>query len=214
MKIDVKELLKALVHPLKWLSSKANRCRLTGARVEIIVCILCRTPELSILLGKSPYHSMWMPPQEGVNIREDFDQAVLRCLKDECGISAPVSPTHAQKKQYFRSTIFLGKVPLPKERHGERPIADDSVGTWLESVPLRAKAYWMKTIIVADRTDISPKADGIELIEIAWHTIDEARHVIVQTNHAEKARLLLKLLDKCEQDMRGATRKLLPQSGI
>jgi ADP-ribose pyrophosphatase YjhB (NUDIX family) len=201
----IKGLFKALAHPIKWLSSSANRWRILGARVEVIACVLCRTPEPSILLGQSPYHSMWMPPQEGVNIKENFHNALLRCLKVECGLAVPVNTAHGSRKLHFRSVRFLGQVPLPTERRGERPIADDALGTWLESIPLRRKAYWMATVLVADRADIKPKSDGKELIDIAWYTIAEARNVISRTNHADKARLLLKLLDECEKDLVGAT---------
>jgi ADP-ribose pyrophosphatase YjhB (NUDIX family) len=205
MSESIRSILTGVAHPFKWLSSKANRLRARGARVEIISCILCRNPEPSILLGQSPYHNMWMPPQEGVNLKETFQQALHRCLQVECGINLPINPTHASKKLHFRSIRYFGQVPLPPERIGERPIADDVHGTWLESVTIRRKAYWMATILVSERTDISPKADGKELLDLAWHPLSDARKLIEKTNHAEKARLLLQLIDVCERDLCGAT---------
>lgn len=202
----LKGLLMTLGHPIHWLSSRANRWRLRGARIEVIACILCRNPTPSILLGQSPYHDMWMPPQEGVNFRETFQQALVRCLKDECGLSLPINPSQASRKLHFRSTRYIGQLLLPSERHGERPIADDVLGTWLESVTLKRKAYWMTTVLVSEQTDISPKPDGRELLSLEWHSFEHARTLILQTNHSDKAQLLLKLLDACERDLCGATR--------
>ncbi|MFP3613528.1 NUDIX domain-containing protein [Paraburkholderia sp. SIMBA_050] len=204
----IRSILTSLIRPMRWLSSKANRARLTGARVEVIACMVCRLPEPSILLAQSPYHNMWMPPQEGVNLKETFQQALRRCLQVECGINMPVNPARAAKAFQVRSIRYIGKVPLPKERRGERPIADDIHGTWLESVTLRQKAYWMATIVVSNQSDLSPKADGKELLDFAWYTLPEARRVIAETNHAQKARLLLQVVDACERDLRGAARVL------
>src|SRR6059036_2640269 len=114
----VKTVLRALTRPLQWLSSRANRARIRGARVEVIACVLCRNPEPAILLGQSPYHGMWMPPQEGVNLRETFQQALHRCLKVECGIDMPISDKQNSRKFHLRSIRYIGQVPLPKGRHG------------------------------------------------------------------------------------------------
>jgi len=211
MSESLRSVLTGLVHPIRWLSSKSNRLRLQGARIEVIACVLCRSPEPSILLGQSPYHNMWMPPQEGVHVKEGFQQALRRCLQVECGIGVPINPTHASKKLHFRSIRYLGQIPLPSERRGERPIADDVHGTWLESIQLRRKAYWMATILVSERTDVSPKADGKELLRLAWYTFPEARRAIKETNHAAKAKLLLRLVDACERDLSGAKRVLLAE---
>jgi ADP-ribose pyrophosphatase YjhB (NUDIX family) len=205
MSESIRSILTSLARPIRWLSSKANRARLTGARVEVIACMVCRSPEPSILLAQSPYHNMWMPPQEGVNLKETFHQALRRCLQVECGINMPVNPAHFAKAFQVRSIRYVGEVPLPLERRNERPIADDVHGTWLESVTLRRKAYWMATIVVSNQSDISPKADGKELLGFAWYTLPEARKVIQATNHAPKARLLLQLVDACERDLRGAS---------
>lgn len=106
----------------------------------------------------------------------------------------------------------LSEVALPAERRGERPIADDIHGTWLESITLKRKAYWMATILVTNRDDVSPKPDGREMLDFKWHTLPEASQVIHETNHAEKAKLLLSLLDACDRDLRGARRDMLTNS--
>jgi hypothetical protein len=61
---------------LFWVSSKPNRLRVAGARVEVMAFIVSRKPSPSILLAQSVYHGMWMPPQEGVNIGESFAEAL------------------------------------------------------------------------------------------------------------------------------------------
>ena len=78
-------LLSTLAHPFVYLGSPVNRARLRGARIEVIASIWCRQPELQILLGQSSYHEMWMPPQEGVKLKETFEEALRRCLEVECG---------------------------------------------------------------------------------------------------------------------------------
>ncbi len=197
-------LIQALIHPVRWIANGANRWRLRGARIEVIACVLCRNPTHSILLAKSPFHGIWSPPQEGVNLKETPEQALHRCLRVECGINLPVNPSHKSRALHFRSIKYVGHVPLTKERIGERPIADDVYGTWMESIKLRRKAYWMATILIAEQTDISPKPDGKEVLDFAWYSIPDARQIINETNRPGKARLLSRLLDACSQDMNGA----------
>jgi 8-oxo-dGTP pyrophosphatase MutT (NUDIX family) len=208
----VKMVLRALTRPLQWLSSRANRARIRGSRVEVIACVLCRNPEPAILLGLSPYHGIWMPPQEGVNLSETFNQALQRCLKEECGIDIPIGDKKYSRKIHLRSIRYIGRVLLPRERHGERPIADDVLGTWLESVTLRRKAYWVASLLVANRSDLAHAPDGRELIDIKWFPLADARRLIIETNHADKARLLLRTLDVCERDLKGSTRRLLAET--
>src|SRR5438874_2729162 len=106
-----------------WLSNKPNRLRLRGARIEVIAMLLCRNPSPSILLGQSPYHNMWMPPQEGVRVKETFEEALIRCLETECGLMLPKDRTDLSRLLHIRTIRFLGTVDLPKERQGERPVA-------------------------------------------------------------------------------------------
>lgn len=190
-----------------WLSSRPNRLRLRGTRVEVIAFIVCQHPELSILLGQSHYHKMWMPPQEGVRLGESFEGALYRCLEVECGLDLPETPKALARALHVRSIRRMGTLDLPQERHGERLVADDAVGTPLESVVLRRKAYWMATILVGTQHDIAHRANGKELIDLKWFTFQEAYDVIQRTNHPEKAELLVKCLNACKQDLRGAMRK-------
>jgi hypothetical protein len=104
---------------------------------------------------------------------------------------------------YVRSYRFMGVVDLPLDRRGERPVADDAVGTALESVTLRRKAYWMATVLLRDRTDINPVPDGKELVDLRWFTVADAADAFRRTNHPEKSALLLKSLEACKQDLLG-----------
>ncbi len=188
---------------LFWISSKANRLRVRGARIEIIACVVTRKPEPAILLAESVYHGIWMPPQEGVNLSETFTQALHRCLEVECGLDLPADPTQLARYMHIRSYRFLGTIPLAPERQGERPVADDAPGTALEAVKLKQKAYWMATVLLGDATDVVPKADGKEIVDLQWFPFEEARRRIVATNHPEKAELLVRLLQLCQQDVKG-----------
>ncbi len=187
-----------------WLSSTPNRMRMRGARIETIALIVCRNPESSVLLGQSPYHNMWMPPQEGVRLDETFEDALFRCLEIECGLDLPKEGKERDRAMHLRSVRYVGTIPLPPERHGERPVADDAAGTPLEKITLNKKAYWVGTIILANQEDISPKADGRELLDLKWHSFADAQTVIQETNHSEKAQLLAKCLSSCNNDLHGA----------
>jgi hypothetical protein len=203
-------MLDKLVDPAKkitmWLSSKANRLRLQGARIEVMMFLLSRNPQPSILLGQSPYHSMWMPPQEGVGLAESFEDAVFRCLRTECGLKLPENIDDLHTVLHLRSIRFMGEVMLPKERHGERLVADDAHGSVLETVMLKKKAYWLATLLVGSQNDISPLADGRELIDIKWFDLKDAEIAIRETNHNDKANFLIRCLESCRKDLVGAAR--------
>ena len=204
------EILKSITF---WISSQPNRYRMRGARIEVICFILTRSPNPSILLGQSPYYEMWMPPQEGVYLKESFVSALRRCLIHECNLKVPEESETIGPSFHFRSIRFVGLLPLPDERKGERPVADDIAGTPLEKVLLKSKAYWLATILVKDRDSISPTADGRELIDIKWFTLEEAERIINETNHPKKAALLVKCLKDSRRDLFGAKTVSQDQSG-
>jgi len=197
------KLFEPVQRGLLWFSSKPNRLRVRGARIEVMAFVVTRRPELSILLGKSSYHDMWMPPQEGVKLQESFEEALRRCLEVECCLELPRDPGSFERKMYVRSYRFIGLLDLQRERWGERPVADDASGTALESVQLRRKGYWMATVLLLEQSDISPRPDGKELLEVRWFAFAEAAEAIRRTNHPEKADLLLKALELCRRDVLG-----------
>lgn len=189
-----------IASPFKWILNKSNRCRLLGARVEVIACVLTRNPTPSILLARSPYHDMWMPPQEGVNFQDSFSDSVHRCLKDECGINIKSKTSPIQ----IRSIHYVGTLKLEKNRNNERPVADDAVGTWIEIIPLRKKAYWRCSMIISSQSYISPKPNNTEVLELKWFSLEDAKNIIMETNHADKSELLIKVLESCQKDIFGA----------
>jgi hypothetical protein len=194
-----------------WFGSQANRLRLKGARVEVIAMLISRNPTPAILLGQSPYYDMWMPPQEGVLLHETFPDALHRCLRDECGVAVPDDETNRRRMFYTRSFRYVGTLDLPTERFGERPVADDAIGTPLEKVKLKRKAYWLATVLVRTPSDLQVQADGIELLKLEWFAPSDARRLIEETNHPPKAALLLSCIDAALKDVQGATKH--PRSG-
>ena len=144
-----------------------------------------------------------MPPQEGVNLSENHEQALIRCLTVECRLDLPEDPKSFSRLMHVRSYRYMGSVDLPADRRGERPVADDAIGTAFESVKLKRKAYWMAIILLKAKDDISPQPDGKELIDLRWFTFSEAKKLITETNHPEKANLLLESLDFCLRDICG-----------
>lgn len=95
---------------------------------------------------------------------------MLRCLEVECGLNLPTEEKALDRALYLRSIRYVGSVALPKDRHGERLVADDVLGTPLEPVKLKRKAYWMATVILGSQADIEPKADGREFLDFKWYS--------------------------------------------
>jgi len=138
-------------------------------------------------------------------LSEGFEDAIYRCLRIECGLDLPEDPIDFERLFYLRSTKFLGELDLPAKRWKERNVADDVAGTPLESVQLKRKAYWKSTLILGNQNDIEPKAYGKELIDFRWFTFEEASRVIRETNHPNKAELLVRGLEDAQRDLRGAS---------
>ncbi|HLL75112.1 MAG TPA: NUDIX domain-containing protein [Pyrinomonadaceae bacterium] len=187
-----------------WLSSRANRLRLRGARVEVVAFVVTRSPVTSLLLVESAYASTWMPPQEGVNLGETFQDAFYRCVQDECGINIPSELGERRKLFYLRHIEYLGMLDLPAERSGERLVADNAADTPLGSIKLKRKAYWAALAIIKDASDMVPEPDGREIVNAGWFDFDKASDLIQSTNRPEKATLLLKGVKLCERHLRGS----------
>jgi hypothetical protein len=134
-----------------------------------------------------------MPPQEG-------------CLEVEFGFDLPGNEKDLSRMFYVRSIRYIGALSLPENRQGERSVADDTLGTPLEHVRLKKKAYWMATVLLADQSHVQPRADGKELINLKRFSLPDARRVINETNTKDKAALLMRCLDAAEQTLFGAAR--------
>jgi hypothetical protein len=203
MTMMIDKAMGFLQYAIRWLSSRPNRLRLRGARVEVIAFIMAREPEASILLGQSPLQETWMPPQEGVGLEETFEAALFRCLSVECGVDLPAERNLLERTLYVRSIRYVGLLKLPTHRHGSRLVADDAAGTLLESIVLRRKAYWAATIVLGNQDRVSTKPDGNELVNLKWFSREEARKIITMTNRPDKAALLVRCLDECFANLHG-----------
>lgn len=178
-----------------WATSKPNRLRLSGARIEVIAMVVSLNPTQQVLLGESRYGA-WLLPQEGLLLDESFAEALNRCLRDECRIEVPADPTLRRRLFYLHSIQYVDTLDLPEERIGERPVADDAPGTAFESVKLRKKAYWLATLIVKSPAEFPAHADGTELRSITWKSLPDARGILKRTNVDPKASLLTECIDR------------------
>ena len=192
----IERLFAPFLKVVVWLSSPMNRARVRGARVEVIAYLFSYKPEPMILLGKSRIGEAWMPPQEGVHMRESLQEAWLRCLRAECGMELPDDEAQRERQIHLRTIFKLGTLDLPQERWGERLVADDCAGTVLESVQLRRKAYWAALSLVTSSSAISVQFEGNELVELVWLPLDEARARIEENNRPQKAELILQGIDR------------------
>jgi hypothetical protein len=199
---EVKELMHWAAAPLLWLSGRANRKRLGGARVEIIGMVMCARPEPSMLMVRSVYDDCWMPPQEGVNFRESFLEALARGLLEECDVSVLQADGRVRPGFYLRDIEYADTLWLPPERWGERAVAGNVGDSLLSQVRLRKKAYWVAYLVVDDRRAVRGRANLREVAEVRWMTFDEAAAGIEQ-NRPEKALLLLGCLRKGMQHLVG-----------
>ena len=136
-------------------------------------------------------------------LKESVADALVRGLREECGIDVPSERKAGDRSIHVRSHRYIGALTLPAHRQGERPVADDAPGTALETIKLRAKAYWMATVLLRSREDVAPAPDGNEIKDLRWFTLEEAEEMIRSTNQPEKAELLLAALESCRMDVTG-----------
>ncbi len=173
-----------------WLSSRPNHLRVRGARIEVVALVLTSDPAPAVLLARSR-HDAWLPPQEGVGLQESFEEALYRCLRVECGLDIPEDRHERERVFYIRLIRYARVLDLPRERWGERLIADDCLGTPLESITMRRKAYSVATVLVRSRDAVAPRPDGSEVVEVRWCELAEAEKRIRDSNRPEKAALLV-----------------------
>jgi hypothetical protein len=200
---DIKDLLKWSSAPLLWLSSRPNRKRLGGARVEIIGMVMCAQPAPQILMVKSVYDNCWMPPQEGVNLREPLVDALARGLSEECNFSINESDGTLKSDYYLRDVEYVDTLWLPPERWGERAVAGNVVDTPFSHIVLRKKAYWVAYLIVGDVRVVRTRPNLREVVDVVWMSADEAA-TAMQANRDDKAALLARCLQKGMQHLLGA----------
>lgn len=176
-----------------WLSNAPNRQRIRGARVQAVCLLLARKPVPSIALVHSVYGD-WMPPQEGVLLRESIEDAGLRCIEEELGVDMPRE--RLKRLLTIRSkSVRLGTLRMPPHRVGEREVADDVGDGPLSRVRMTQKTYYAVVAVAADTADILLVPNGREVDDLTWCTLDRALELISDTARPEKALLLAKGLD-------------------
>ena len=189
----------------EWATSKPNRLRLSGARIEVIAMVLSLNPTPQVLVGESRYR-VWLLPQEGVKLKETLDDALIRCLREECKIDVPAEAGQRRQLFYQHSIQYLDTLDLPADRIGERLVADNAQGTPYESVELRKKAYWLATLMVQNPSEFPAIADGTELTKLTWMPLAQARETLKKTNDAPKAALLTLCIDRAAKVLKGRVR--------
>lgn len=184
-----------------WAANKQNRLRLKGVRVEVVACIITKSPEDSILLIKSGAGGAWIPPQEGVEVNEKFSDAMFRCLHEECLFEFPENKSLLAQTFNHKITEYLGTIELPKNRWGSRNIVKDSHNIYLANIKMKRKAYWVSINLIKDQDSISVSPNGTEAVDLKWFPISEAKRVIKESNPEDKSRLLIQALNMCENYM-------------
>ena len=174
--------------PFIWLSSAANRQRLRGARVEVVIALVARRPRPSVLFVQSYYNDCWMLPQEGVELGEGLKAALARGLAEECGIQMRTGDRY-DKGFYVRAITYMSSLELPPERVGERQIAANVEDTPFHRITLRRKAYWLGVVLIESRETVRPEPALNEIKDVRWLSFAEAETAI-GTNRPEKAELL------------------------
>jgi GAF domain-containing protein len=157
---------------LIWCSSSMNRQRVGGARVQACIFAAASFPEPSILMVRSVFDE-WSVPQEGVMIGESVPEAAWRGLDEEVGIRVD-DPGGERQLATQRDLRFLGRIALPPDRHGERPIADNVGDGPLSLVTMRAKAYWGAFLIFRSQLDVVATPNGREVDAVEWCSFDDA----------------------------------------
>lgn len=199
----VKDTLRWVGVPLVWLSGRMNRQRLSGARVEIVVMLLARRPEPSVLMVRSVFDDFWMPPQEGVDLRESLLHALARGLREECRVDVLDGAGQLSRDFYLRNISYLDTLLLPADRRGERSVAGNVGDTVFSQITMTKKAYWVGYLVTQDRSRVHPTPNQREVLEARWMTFDEAAAAVGQ-NRQDKADLLMLALRTGLQHLSGA----------
>jgi ADP-ribose pyrophosphatase YjhB (NUDIX family) len=186
----VEEITSLAKAPITWLSSTMNRQRLRGARIEVVILLIARRPQPRILFVQSYYNDCWMPPQEGVELKEGLRDALARGLAEECGIDMRHEDGSYNQDFYVRQITFLKTLDLPPERIDERQIAADVEDTPFHAITMKKKAYWLGIVLIESAEQVLPKPALNEIKAIEWLSFESAAEKIIATNRPEKAELL------------------------
>ena len=148
---------------LKWVFDRRTRLHHSGYRVEVICfAIDAETRQKLLLTNPRAEPSLWVPPQEGVNGEETIEQAAVRCLKMELGLSEGVL--------HYRRSTWIGKRSLPPERVDERDL-EGSFRKYVSKEAMIGKAYYAALVHVPSR--VTFKLNQAEVIDTQWVLLNE-----------------------------------------
>lgn len=155
------------------------RLQLMGYRPEVICFVRSSNhDDRHLMITPGGDHSVWIPPQEGIEMNESVEQAALRCLEVELGLS--------KSEVHYRRSIWVGKRFLPPTRWGERDLQYSLRGLLGDS-PMVGKAYYAALLIA--NTDATIQSNSAEIYRWEWVDKEEFQSRI-KTNHPSKVEIL------------------------
>jgi hypothetical protein len=143
-----------------------------------------------------------MPPQEGVNYRESFLNALARGLHEECGITILDKAGRVSPQFYLRDVEYVDTLWLPSERWGERSVVGGAEENLFSHITVRKKAYWAAYLIVSETKTLKARPNVREVERVSWKSFNEAA-VLVRAIRTEKADMLIRCLRKGMQHLAG-----------
>jgi len=165
---DIIELFK---FGKSYLANKVARKRFMGFR-PVVSCLLRSNlkGEYKFLMVR-PFNDpdIWILPQEGIELGESFEAAVVRCLNDELTIA----PTNF----HYRRSFYAGSRVFEKSRHGER----DLDGSFFK---MKGKCYIGSLVNMQENVDITLNIN--EVIEYEWVNIEILHDRVNQLESSKK----------------------------
>jgi putative (di)nucleoside polyphosphate hydrolase len=158
------------------------RLQLLGYRPEVVCLVRENNPASRYLvIQPSARPSLWVPPHEGITLKETIEDAVIRCLGIELGLG--------EANIQFRRSVWLGKRVLPESRWDERDIQFSLRGIFSKHKMI-GKAYFGAFVIADAAATVKP--NGAEVKKWDWVNANEFRKRI-KTNSKDKIPILEKL---------------------
>ncbi len=165
-----KEVLEYIRLACSVIYDRRMRKRLQGYRPVVICLIQATERDAFLFVRPAMKRDAWMAPQEGIEPDESVNDATVRGLSAELGIS--------EDQLHFRRSVWLGCKKIP-EQHGERDI-DYSF------VKMRGKAYYAALVKVSEATEVNRNA--AEVAGHEWLDVEEIKKRL-ETNSERKQSL-------------------------
>lgn len=156
------------------LYDRRMRQRMLGYRPVVMSLIQATDTDQWLFIRPAAKAHAWMPPQEGIEPGESVEQAAIRGIESELGVS--------ESQVHFRRSQWLGSKRIP-EQTGERDIE-------YSLVKMRGKAYYGALVKMSQSTSIN--LNNAELAGFEWLTVEQVRERL-ETNSERKQELIRKL---------------------